>query len=314
MADAIISMTLERLAAFAEEKIREEVNLVRGVKEEVHHLSSKLKTMRDVLEDAERRGFKEKTIQNWLKRLEDVSYDIDDVLDEWSFVALKLQIEGSKDFHLPRMKVCPPIQSSCMCFNKVSTRRDIAVKIKGLNEKLTVILNEKDEFNFIVNQPHVDHQDTIKGQSTSSIDLSDIHGRGDDKDVLVSKLMHEVAGQQLQVCPQVISIVGVGGIGKTTLAQFVFNDDLLVNCFKLRIWVCVSNVFDEVKIAKAILESVNGKSPDVNELNELVKHLEKSISRKKFLLVLDDVWTEDIDKWEPLKPLLNLVPLEVKFW
>ncbi|KAL0341901.1 UNVERIFIED_CONTAM: putative disease resistance protein RGA1 [Sesamum calycinum] len=302
MADVVVTIALERLADVVQRQIQEEVDLVRGVRKEVDYLSSKLNTIRNVLEDAERRRYKDKTIQSWLNKLEDVSYDIDDVLDEWNFAALKLRIEGSEDFPSPRMKVCPFMPSSCLCFSKVATRRDIAKKIKGLKERLSVILNEKDEFSFIVNQP-VNAQESTRDRSTSLVDVSDIHGREKDRDVLVSKLMLEVAGKQSG--PDVISIVGTGGIGKTTLAQLVYNDDRLVSCFELRIWVCVSDVFDGIRIAKAILESVTGRSSGLNELSALLNCLKNSISGKKFLLVLDDIWTEDYSKWEPFKNSLN---------
>ncbi|KAK4427327.1 putative disease resistance protein RGA3 [Sesamum alatum] len=305
MADAVVSIALERLADFIQTQIQEEVNLVRGVKKEVDYLSSKLNTIRNVLEDAERRRYKDKTIQNWLNKLEDVSYDIDDVLDEWNFAALKFRIEGSEDFPSSRMKECPFMPSSCLCFNKVATRRDIAKRIKGLKERVSVILNEKDEFSFIVNQPVINPQEsTTRDRSTSLVDLSDIHGRESDRDVLVSKLMLEVAGKQ-ESGPDVISIVGTGGIGKTTLAQLVYNDDRLVSCFELRIWVCISEVFDGIRIAKAILEGVTRRSTELNKLDTLLNCLKDSILGKKFFLVLDDIWTEDYSKWEPFKNSFN---------
>ncbi|KAL2243249.1 putative disease resistance protein RGA3 [Sesamum indicum] len=299
MAEAMVSIVLDRLADVIQRQIQEEVNLVRGVRKEVDYLSSKLNTIRNVLEDAERRRYKDKTIQSWLNKLEDVSYDIDDVLDEWNYAILKHQIERTSSKH----EVCPFTPSSCFCFSSVATRRDIAKKIKGLKERLDGIVNEKDVFNFIVNQP-IDAQESTRVRSTSLVDVSDIHGRENDRDVLVSKLMLEAVGQQPQVGPQVISIVGVGGIGKTTLAQLLYNDDRLVNFFELKIWVCVSDVFDEVRIAKAILEIVAGKSSDLNELESLLNCLKDSISGKRFILVLDDVWTEDYTKWEPLKNAL----------
>ncbi|KAK4427317.1 putative disease resistance protein RGA4 [Sesamum alatum] len=303
MAEAVVSIALERLADVVQKQIQEEVNLVRGVKKEVDNLSSKLKTIRNVLDDAERRKYKDKTVHSWLNKLEDVSYDIDDVLDEWNYANRKLQIEGPEDFPSPRKTVCPFMPSSCLCFNKVATRRDIAKKIKGLKERLNVILNEKDEFNFVVNKP-IDPRESTRVQSVSLVDVSDIHGRGDDKDLLVSKLKNEAVGQQ-QAGPLVFSIVGVGGIGKTTLAQLVYNDERMINYFELKIWVCVSDVFDEFRIAKAILESVNKESSNLKELESLLNCLKDSILGKRFFLVLDDVWTEDYTKWEPFKNSLN---------
>ncbi|KAK4412959.1 hypothetical protein Salat_2943100 [Sesamum alatum] len=105
-----------------------------------------------------------------------------------------------------------------------ATRRDIAKKIKGLKERLIVILNEKDEFNFVVNQP-IHPRESTRVQSISLVDVTDIHVRGDDKDLLVSKLKHEVVGQQQPVGPLIISIVGVGGIRKIILAQPVYNNE-----------------------------------------------------------------------------------------
>ncbi|KAL0341919.1 UNVERIFIED_CONTAM: putative disease resistance protein RGA3 [Sesamum calycinum] len=272
MADAIVSIALQRLADVIQKQIQEEVNLVRGVKKEVLYLSSELDAIRNVLEDAERRRYKEKSIQDWLKKLEDISCDVYDVLDEWNSAILKL--------HLPRMiKVWPFTPCSCLCFKKVAMRRDVAMKIKGLKERLDIIVKEKDRYDFIVNHP-VAPQETTRVQSTSSIDLSEIQGREADKHVL-------------------------WGIGKTTLAQFIYHDDCVVNCFELKIWVCVSDVYNEAKIVKAILESVTRISPNLNELEALLKCLKDSISGQKFLLVLDDVWIEDYTRWEPLKNSLT---------
>ncbi|XP_050203291.1 putative disease resistance protein RGA3 [Mercurialis annua] len=93
----------------------------------------------------------------------------------------------------------------------------------------------------------------------------------------------------------------MGGIGKTTLAKLVYNDDDVKNHFDTRIWVCVSNLFDEIRVAKAILESLTHANPNLVELQSILEQIQQSISGKKFLLVLDDVWTEDRSKWEQLK-------------
>ncbi|KAM1224300.1 hypothetical protein ACFX2G_044179 [Malus domestica] len=98
----------------------------------------------------------------------------------------------------------------------------------------------------------------------------------------------------------------MGGMGKTTLAQLAFNDENVKACFEIKIWVCVSDPFDEIKIAKAIIVGVGATNPNSDELETFLQCMSKSIEGKKFLLVLDDVWTEDERKWEKLKlPLIR---------
>ncbi|XP_057791379.1 putative disease resistance protein RGA4 [Salvia miltiorrhiza] len=93
MADAVISIVAERVAAIIEDQIRYQVNLVRGVEKEVLYLSDKLNTIRNVLDDAEKRGVSEQSVRNWLKKLEVTAYEMDDILDEWNYTLLKHKME-----------------------------------------------------------------------------------------------------------------------------------------------------------------------------------------------------------------------------
>ncbi|KAL8490694.1 hypothetical protein ACS0TY_022625 [Phlomoides rotata] len=105
---------------------------------------------------------------------------------------------------------------------------------------------------------------------------------------------------------QVLSIVGVGGLGKTTLAQLVYNHSRVEGSFDPRIWICVSDPFDRAVIAKGILESVEkGSSQGADQLDELLKRVSERIKGKKFLLVFDDVWTQECDNWEFLRNCLG---------
>ncbi|EYU21426.1 hypothetical protein MIMGU_mgv1a024794mg [Erythranthe guttata] len=313
MADAIVSVVLERIAALVEEKIRDEVNLVRGVKKEVLKLSIDLNTVRNVLEDAEKKGYKEKSIKDWLTRLENTTYEMDDVLDEWNYSILKFQIEQSSngvaaadadaDVVPPKCTVRFCIPCSFLCFKKVSVRRGIALKIKQVKERLDLILAEKDRFHFneITSQPS--DRESWRGQTTSIVDKEEVYGRDLEREALVSKLVGEGGSSEEGLIGgiRVVSIVGVGGLGKTTLAQLAYNDNRVMNCFELRIWISVSDPFDEVEIAKRIVEKAGGPLPNTMDLDGLLQRLIESISGKKFLLVLDDVWTEDDTKWKPLK-------------
>ncbi|RVW20208.1 putative disease resistance protein RGA3 [Vitis vinifera] len=256
MADALVSIVLERLASVLEQ----EVTLVVGVGSEVDNLNSTLQSIRAVLADAEKRQFSEELVKVWLERLKDISYQMDDVVDGWNTALLKLQI-GAENPCIPKLKISSCLPSPCVCFKQVLLRCDIGIKIKDIRKQLDAIANERNQFNFVssstIQQPH---------RQSSSL--------------------------------YIISIVGMGGIGKTTLAQLAYNDDRVKAYFHERMWVCVSDPFDPVTISRAILEALQKESCGFHELEDVQQKICTLIADKKFLLVLDDVWTENYELWE----------------
>ncbi|KAJ8900398.1 hypothetical protein K2173_025038 [Erythroxylum novogranatense] len=102
----------------------------------------------------------------------------------------------------------------------------------------------------------------------------------------------------------IIPIVGIGGLGKTTLAQYVYNDERVKNHFELQLWVCVSDSFDVKLVIEKILKSLTYRNQENLELDQLQILLRERIDGKKFLLVLDDVWNEDLKIWLELQRLL----------
>ncbi|EHA8587139.1 putative disease resistance protein RGA3 [Cocos nucifera] len=130
------------------------------------------------------------------------------------------------------------------------------------------------------------------------IDESDVCGREDDKEnVIKLVLSDDCKKDEVSVIP----IVGMEGLGKTTLAQLVYNDSRICSHFTTKGWVYVSQNFDVTRLTKAILESITGKPCASNELIELQGTLKEELSGKRLLLVLDDVWNEKESIWECLR-------------
>ncbi|XP_022774293.1 putative disease resistance protein RGA3 isoform X1 [Durio zibethinus] len=299
MAEALVSSILEQLTAITIEHARQELKLVTDVEKEVEKLDSTLKAIRGILEDAEQRQIVEKNVKGWLEKLKEASYDVEDVLDEWSTALSKLQTDPELDVSasIPkRMKTS--FVSWVSSFLQVFRRRDIGSKIKAINERLDEIAKAKDRY-------HLTKRETKqfrRVESTSFIDVSKLHGRDEIKKEIVEKLLN---GTSDDGCIQTISLVGMGGIGKTTLAKYIFNDHQVRAHFNNAIWVCVSDHFDRNKIAVAILRhldrgSVTNLQKPIPLQDILIKICEK-IRSAKFLLVLDDVWTDRDEDWEPLK-------------
>ncbi|XBI14221.1 hypothetical protein VPH35_140837 [Triticum aestivum] len=119
---------------------------------------------------------------------------------------------------------------------------------------------------------------------TSSLVQRKIHGRAAEKKIIINLIREHKSAASVTVLP----IVGIGGVGHTTLAQLVYNDPAVENQFDLRIWIWVSNMFDEVRLTREILDF----------LQEVLK---SNIKLKRVLLVLDDVWDDRNDRqWDQL--------------
>ncbi|XP_022775512.1 putative disease resistance protein RGA3 [Durio zibethinus] len=298
MAEALVSSILKKLAAITIENARQELKLVTDVEKEVEKLESNFKAIHDALEDAEEKQIVEKDVKGWLDKLKEVSYDMEDVLDEWSTALSKLQTDPElvASASTPERMVCPFI--SCFSFGRrVVRRHDIAIKIKGINERLDEIAKEKERY-------HLTKRETKQPrrvESTSFIDVSKLHGRNEIKEEIVNKLLNETSEEG---CIQTISLVGMGGIGKTALAQMVFDDVKRRKSFDKTVWVCVSDFFDQSKIAREILEGLDGGSTNFQypiSLQSLLDKICEKIKTSKLFLVFDDVWTDDGRNWESLK-------------
>ncbi|XP_024039245.1 putative disease resistance protein RGA4 [Citrus clementina] len=305
MVDAIVSSLLEQLISVAADEVKQQVRLVTGVREEVKKLTSNLQAIRAVLDDAEQRQMQQdKAVTFWLDQLKDASYDMEDVLDEWVFARLKLQIKGVDDDnafslapHKKKVRSFFPAVSNCFgSFKQLSLRHDIAVKIREINEKLDDIASQKDRFKFVENVSNRVKKPK-QAPTTSLIDEGEVCGRVDEKNELLSKLLFESSEQQKGL--HVISLVGLGGVGKTTLAPLAYNNDEVKRNFEKVIWVCVSHTFEEIRVANVIIEGLGESASSLSEFQSLLSHIHGSIVGKIFFLVLDDVWDGDYNKWEP---------------
>lgn len=186
MADALVSIVLERLALVIQQQIQQELRLVVGAENEIQKLTNTLRNIRAVLVDAEKRQVKDEAVKIWLEDLKGLAYDMDNVLDEWSSSILKVQIQGVDNALTHKKKVCSCIPFPCFPIRGIHLCHDIALKIGEINRRLDVIAQEKDRynFNFISGM-----EEPERPQTTSFIDVSKVEGRGEDKDIIISKLL-----------------------------------------------------------------------------------------------------------------------------
>ncbi|CAJ2646967.1 unnamed protein product [Trifolium pratense] len=288
MAEAVIEIVLGSLSSLAQN----EIGLFLGFDQEFEKISSLLTTIKATLEDAEEKQFTDKAIQNWLQKLKDAAHVLDDILDECATKALELKYKGFKH-GLSFLSSLNP--------KHVAFRYKVAKKMKSIRERLDQIAEERSKFHLPETARERRTGVPDWRQTTSTITQPQVYGRDEDVEKIADFLVGPAADSDgLSVYP----IVGLGGLGKTTLAQSIFNHDRVVKHFELRSWVCVSEDFSLKRMTKSIIESISGHACEDLELDPLQRKLHDLLYRKKYLLVLDDVWDEEQENWQKLKSIL----------
>ncbi|XP_059461984.1 putative disease resistance RPP13-like protein 1 [Corylus avellana] len=251
-------------------------------------------TVNAVLEDAEELQVTKPAVRRWLDELKDAVYDAEHVLDEIATQALQSELDA--EFQTTASKV----QKSIFAF-----RNSFVEEIKPMIQKIVGRLESLARQKKTIGLTEGGGGKSSEIFATSSlVEESDICGRNDEKDAIINLLLsNEARGNEMSV----IAIVGMGGIGKTTLAQLLYNDKRVKEYFDLDAWVYVSKEVDVTKVTKKIMDELSLSTDDTDDimsLNQLQLTLKKKLTGKKFLIVLDDVWNENYVNWEDLsKPL-----------
>ncbi|XP_057499127.1 putative disease resistance protein At3g14460 [Actinidia eriantha] len=284
---ATLQVLFDRLAS------PEVVNFFRGPKRNqgdklLQKLKLSLLGMKPVLDDAETKQITDQSVQEWVDELKHVVYQADDLVDEIATESLRLKVESQYQTGLNQVRAPSFTATSLLNAELVS-------KIEEIVDGLEYFTKQKD----VLGLKEVASQKwSNRLQPTSLVVESDVFGRDSDKEEVIKLLVsNEQSGSEIDVIP----IVGMGGLGKTTLAQLVYNDPRVIEHFEMNSWVCVSEEFDVVGVTKTILEAVTSSNNPTKDLNLLQVRLKESLRGRKFLIVLDDVWNDSLRDWDILK-------------
>ncbi|GMI63552.1 hypothetical protein like AT3G14470 [Hibiscus trionum] len=268
----IVSSLTETVATL----IHDKYVAIKGVKENLEKLLDTLETIRAVLEDAEQRSAYDRSLKLWLSKIKDAAFDAEDILDTFAAEAR---------------------------LGKVRRHR-VASEIKKLSARLDLIAKNRSNFNLIGRSGSQSPNDFPL--TSSFVETTDVFGRESDKQRLIDQMLSNES-DSCEGGVSVIPIIGMGGLGKTTIAQLIFNDGRVKDHFEYRMWVCVTIDFNLKRILKGIIEFHTQMEVSNNlSFNGLVSRFKDILSGKIFLLVLDDVWVDNYQEWEPLRNILKL--------
>ncbi|KAI4979034.1 hypothetical protein ZWY2020_015787 [Hordeum vulgare] len=283
----------------------EEVHMLLGFRSGIDKMEIKLRDLKNFLVDADRRNITDKSVQEWVAQLKRAMYEAADILDLCQLKAMEPGMSTAD------VGCCNPL---LFCMRNPSHAHDIGTRIKALNKRLDIIKERSAAFSFIPlgsyedrrSKVHDSHSGNRRRETSGVFDRSGVVGEKIEQDTrkLVEIMLSE---KEVNTNIMVVAVVGVGGIGKTTLAQKVFNDEALNAEFEKLIWLSINKDFNKVDLLRTIITQAGGEHGREKALAVLQPILAATLKEKKLFLVLDDVW--DHGAWDDVlkTPLANVV-------
>uniref|UniRef100_A0A453KM38 AAA+ ATPase domain-containing protein n=2 Tax=Aegilops tauschii subsp. strangulata TaxID=200361 RepID=A0A453KM38_AEGTS len=276
-----------------------EVTLCCSFSDDLESIKDTLVYLEDLLKNAERNSFgsERANLRHWLAQIKSLAFDIEDMVDD--YYSSKEQFEGSSSY-------AQKGSLFCSLSNPVISKVSMVHKMKSKRELLQTRQHLPNQYHFI---SHINSVVDFDEKQTTSYRNSDITLFGRDRDLenLMNMIMQKSVGEI-----SIISIVGPMGLGKTSLAQLVFND-ARTKAFSFRIWVHVSmgNVSLE-KIGRDIVSQTTERIEGNMQL-QLIKNAVRTILNKySCLIVLDSLWGKDEEVNELKQMLLTGIQTESK--
>nr|XP_043622377.1 disease resistance protein RGA2-like [Erigeron canadensis] len=262
-----------------------------GLNENFKKIEQILPMIQAVVESAEKRQVTDKVVRIWISQLKDTVDKAVDYLEDFTNKAYPyLKLEEKYDIDTKWLSV-RSVSSSTEKVRRVLEALETAaaeglqnLHLKEAGQGANAISDDRATGSFVVE--------------------SEVFGRDKDRQRITDLLLNVCVDEDQRNLPAV-TIVGIGGMGKTTLAQLAYYDDKVVKHFELRLWLFVSDVFDVEKILRRVIESATGERCNLSEMDVMQSKFWQILHKKRYLIVFDDVWNEDEEKWDKLKPLFQ---------
>ncbi|XP_027117953.1 putative disease resistance protein RGA4 [Coffea arabica] len=296
MADVLLNIVIEGVRSKLISLVAEEIDIVWGVKEDLESLARDLEMIQALLLDAECKNNRSNAVDLWLGRLQDVSSEAEYLLDEFAYEVLRKKL---------KKRMQDQVRSFFSGSYPLAFRFKFAHKIKNMNLSIKKVYQEAERIGLrpvelvnMSNDPRSDRSSTID----PFVDDSSIVGRSEELNKVVNLLTSsEKDGNNLSV----IGVVGMAGLGKTTTAQLVYKNEKVLRHFDHKLWIHVSEDFNVERLLNKMVESLTGTNPNLTVAEAIVGKLSEVLKTKRFLLVLDDVWNEDAEKWDRMRKCLR---------
>ena len=267
-----------------------ETSLLWGTRDAIEDIKDELLSMQSFLVDADRKGVGSEGEKTWVANVRDMAYNVEDIIDYFMY-HINCQRNGGRSSWILHHTIYFP--------KNLWVRRQTATKIQKVNGKIKGAIPERKQrygIDHIEGTSSKDNQKRV-GQHTESFFYKEdeLVGIENKRQLLMGWLMD---GELHQT---VISILGMGGSGKTTLTANTYNNDDVKKHFNCCAWITISQVHVIEDVLRSMIKSFYKSMKEVDPTNlssmnqmELVETLVDYLKEKRYLLVLDDVWDTNI--------------------
>ncbi|XP_058114483.1 putative disease resistance protein At1g50180 [Magnolia sinica] len=289
LAQSVVEILLQKLV----NTLIQEALFLYGVRDQVELVVFEFERMVAFLEDADSMQEGNKRVKKWVQHVRDAAYVAEDVID--TFILKIATSKRRKFLGCIKRYACIPVELKAL--------HDVGSEIQRINNKIHRISESRSTYGIVdigqgAGKSSADPILEERRLASPDFEEADYVGFQKDSDALVKKLTNE---SEQRRC--VVSVVGMGGLGKTTLTKKVYNDPRLKAHFDSCAWISISQEYGVADLLQKILNCYFSKDKlkevekmDVNQLRrEISKHLEK----KRYLIVLDDIWSKEA--WNDLK-------------
>ncbi|CAG7874446.1 unnamed protein product [Brassica rapa] len=281
MAEGVVSFGVEKLW----DLLSRESERLQGVHEKVDDLKCQMRMLQSLLKDADAKKHGSEVVRSFLEDVKDIVFDAEDIIESFLLKELSGNQKGIKG-HVKRLS----------CF--LVDRRGLSMDIEGITKRMSKLVAQMQSFGIqqiVYRSPSLQERQRENRQTYPKTSQKDLVGVEQSVNELVS---HLVENDSIQV----VSISGMGGIGKTTLARQVFHHDIVRSHFVDGFaWICVSQDFKKKDIWQKLLRDLRPHDTGIEQMNEdtLQAKIFHLLETSKYLIVMDDVWKKE--DWDAIK-------------
>ncbi|KAL4627750.1 hypothetical protein ACB092_05G188300 [Castanea dentata] len=286
MAESVVFNAVGRLGNL----LIEEATYLKGVSQQVKQTQIELERMQCFLKDADKRQNEDESVRIWVSQIREAAYEVEDVVETF---ALEFALKNRDS----KFKKHVPIFNTRKLYKVGSKIEDIKTRISDLTRSLqTYGVTPIKE---VGSSSVLDRQRQLRW-SYSHIVEEYIVGLDEDIKEVVAQLVNED-----KHC-QVVSICGMGGLGKTTLAKKVYHHSEVRRHFDGFAWAYISQQCKTRDVWEGIFIKLTSPTKDERDQilkmrdEELAKKLNQVQKEKRCLVILDDIWSKEA--WDILSP------------